>query len=53
MLENTENQKWTIQKNWHHRVHKTKTTKTRTQHNTICVGQYAYANKLKYNVNWE
>jgi hypothetical protein len=29
MLENTENQKWTIQKNWHHRVHKTKTSKTR------------------------
>ena len=51
MLENTENQKWTIQKNWHHRVHKTKTSKTRTQHNMCWTP--LYANKHKYNVNWE
>ena len=29
------NQKWTIQRNWQHRVHKTKKDKTKTQHN-IC-----------------
>jgi len=29
------NQQWTIQRNWKHRVQKTKTNKTKTQHN-IC-----------------
>ena len=29
------NKKWAIQRNWHHRVHKTKKNKTKTQH-TIC-----------------
>jgi len=35
MLENTEGAtgKWTIQRNWQHRVHKTKTNKAKTQHN--------------------
>ena len=28
-----DNQEWTIQRNWQHRVHKTKTNKTKTQHN--------------------
>jgi hypothetical protein len=32
------NQKWTIQRNWQHRVHKTK--KTKQKHNTICVGNH-------------
>jgi hypothetical protein len=27
------NQKWTIQRNWQHRVHKTKTNKANPQHN--------------------
>ena len=27
------NQKWTIQRNWQHRVHKTKKNKTKMQHN--------------------
>ena len=27
------NQKWTIQRNWQHRVHKTKKDKAKTQHN--------------------
>ena len=27
------NQKWTIQRNWQHRVHKTKKNKRKTQHN--------------------
>jgi len=35
MLENTEvrrcNQKWTIQRNWHHRAHNTKKNTTRKQ----------------------
>jgi hypothetical protein len=29
------NRKWTIQRNWQHRVHKTKKNKTKTQH-TMC-----------------
>ena len=29
----TGNQKWTIQRNWQHRVHKTKKNKTKIQHN--------------------
>ena len=39
------NQKWTIQRNLQHRVHKTKENKTKTQRNTICVGHhYAQTN---------
>jgi hypothetical protein len=34
------NQKWTIQRNWQHRVHKTK--KTKQKHNMICVGHPVY-----------
>ena len=30
-----EQSKWTIQRNWQHRIHKTKKNKTKTQHN-IC-----------------
>ena len=39
------NQQWTIQRNWKHRVQKTKTNKTKTQHN-MCWGPL-YANKHK------
>jgi hypothetical protein len=28
------NQKWKTQRNWQHREHKTKKSKTKTQHNT-------------------
>ena len=45
MLENTErgNQKWTIQRNWQHMVHKTKTNKTKTQQTSIIKPcQYVY-----------
>jgi len=46
MLENIEVQsKWTIQRNWQHRVHKTKKNKTKTQHN-MCWTQLC-ANKHK------
>jgi hypothetical protein len=31
-------QKWTIQRNWQHWVHKK--NKTKPNHNTKCVGQY-------------
>jgi len=34
--------KWTIQRNWQHKVHKTKTNKAK--HNTLCVGHH-YAQK--------
>ena len=37
------NQQWTIQRNWQHRVHKTKTNKTKTQHK--CIG-HNYIHKL-------
>ena len=39
------NRKWTIQRNWQHRVHKTKKNKTKTQH-TMCWAPL-YANKHK------
>jgi len=35
------NQNWTIQRNWQHRVHKTKTTKAKTQHNMCWTALYA------------
>ena len=35
---------------WQHRVHKTKTNKTKMQHNTICVGHH-YAQTNTINVN--
>jgi len=39
MLENTAGTiKLISQRNWQHRVRKTKKNKTKTQHNTICVG---------------
>ena len=28
-----DDQKWTLQRNWQHRTHKTKKNKTKTQHN--------------------
>jgi len=34
------NQKWTIQRNWQHMVHKTRRRKTKQKHNTICVGHH-------------
>jgi hypothetical protein len=43
------NQKWGIQRNWQHRVHKTKTNKTK-KHNTICGGHH-YAQANTNNVN--
>ena len=42
------NQKLTIQRNWQHKVHKTK--KSKTQHNTIYVGHH-YAQINTTNVN--
>jgi hypothetical protein len=45
------NQKWTIQRNWQQRVHKTK--KTKQKHNTICVGNhYMQINTNNVNKNW-
>ena len=38
------NQKWTIQRNWQHWVHKTQEDKQSKKHNTICV---TTANKHK------
>ena len=40
--------KWTIQGNWQHKVHKTKTSKAK--HNTLCVGHH-YAQTTTHNVN--
>jgi len=46
------NQKWTIQRNWQHRVH-TRRRKTKQKHNTICVGhQYAQINTNNLNKTW-
>jgi len=39
------NQKWTIQRNWKHGVHKTKKNKTKTQHNMCCTPLYANKHK--------
>ena len=39
------NQQWTIQTNWQHMVHKTKTNKPKTQHN-MCL-KPLYTNKPK------
>ena len=35
------NEKWTIQRNWQHRVHKM--TESKQNHNAICVGHHYYA----------
>ena len=35
------NQKWTIQRNWQHRAHKTKKNKTKPQHNMCWTPLYA------------
>ena len=46
------NTMWTIQRNWQHRVHKTK-TKTKQKHNTICVGyHYAQTNTNNVSKTW-
>ena len=37
------NQKWTIQRNWQHKVHKTKKNKTKTQHNILDTTMYKQA----------
>ena len=47
------NQKWTIQRNWQHMVHKTKTNKTKTQrkhkpNNYICVKENELPNVKNY-----
>jgi hypothetical protein len=41
------NQKLTIQRNWQHRVHKTKTNKTKTQHNMHWTPLCANKHKLR------
>jgi len=41
------NQKWTIQRNWQLRVHKTKKNKAKTRHNTCMCWTPLYANKQK------
>jgi quinolinate synthase len=43
-----DNQKWTIQRNWQYKVHKTK--KNKQKHNAIFVGHY-YAQTDTNNVN--
>ena len=44
------NQKWTIQRNWQHRVHKTKTNKTKAQHNMCWTPLYVNTNNV--NKTW-
>ena len=44
------NQKWRIQRNWQHWVHKTKTKKKTPKHNTTCVG-HPYTQTNTNNVN--
>ena len=39
------NQKGTIQRNWQHSIHKTKTNKTKTQHNMRCTPLYVNKHK--------
>jgi hypothetical protein len=39
------NQKYPIQRNWQHMVHKTKKNKTKTQHNMRCLPLYANKHK--------
>ena len=43
------NQQWTIQRNWQHRVHKTKTNKTKTQHNMHWAQLYTQINTNNLN----
>jgi predicted carbohydrate-binding protein with CBM5 and CBM33 domain len=43
-----DNQRWAVQRNWQHRVHKTKTNKQ--NHNTICV-RHHYTRTNTNNVN--
>ena len=43
------NHEWTIQRNWQHWGHKTKTNETK-KHNTICLG-HQYWQKNTNNVN--
>ena len=38
-------EKWTIEKNWQHKVHKTKENKAKTEHNNCWTP--LYANELK------
>jgi hypothetical protein len=40
------NQKWKIQRNWQHRVHKMKKNNTKQKQNTICVGHNAQTNNV-------
>ena len=49
MLPQRGNQKWTIQGNWQHRVHKMKKN-IKQKHNTICV-VYHYTQTNTNNVN--
>jgi hypothetical protein len=44
-----DNQKWTIQRNWQHRVHKTSTKQK--QHN-MCWTHYTQANTINVNTTW-
>jgi hypothetical protein len=47
MLGNTEGaiQKWTIQRYWQNKVHKTKKNKTKTLHNMCCTPLYTNKHK--------
>ena len=40
------NQKWTIQRNWQHRVHKTKKNKAQTEHNMCWTPLYVILSEL-------
>jgi len=39
------NQKWTMQRNWQHRIHKTKKNKTKRQHNMCWTPLWATTTK--------
>ena len=46
------NQKWTIQRNWQHPVHKHE-DKAKQKHNTICIGHhYVQTNTNNVNKTW-
>ena len=45
------NQKWTFQRNWQHKLSKTKKNKTKTQHNSVW-HHYAQANTNNVNKTW-
>ena len=46
------NQKWTIQRNWQHRVHNTKNNKTKTQHNVCWTPHYVNNTNNVFKITW-